>query len=174
MLAGTGVTADTVNEILAAADGATCFFPPDRPGPSAAQRLADHTGLPVERAKCGDDPLTEEDLAGLTAEQRQLLTPHIGKPVCGLAQAIGLTGLDAAGYRPSIPFVSLQAACLSIGRLVTTKLGTTPVGNLVQYDALIGPQAAMIDRKNQGPGCYCESRADTIERLREIRVGRHL
>ncbi len=150
-----------------------CFFPPDRPGPSGAQRLADRTGLPVERVKRGDDPLTEEDLADLTAEQRQLLTPHIGKPVCGFAHAVGLTGLDAAGYRPSIPFVSLQAACLSIGRLISAKLGITPTGNLVQYDSLIGPQTATIDRKNQRPGCYCESRADKIERLREIRAARH-
>jgi hypothetical protein len=149
-----------------------CFFPPDRPGPSGAHRLADRTGLTVERAQRGDAPLTREDLAGLTAEQRQLLTPHIGQPVCGLAHAIELTELDDAGYRPSIPFVSLQAACLSIGRMISTKLGIAPAGNLVQYDALIGPQTGTIVRKNQRPGCYCQSRADTIERLRGIRTAR--
>jgi len=77
-----------------------CLFPADRSGPSAAERLAEVTGLSVERAMRGDAPLTKEDLAELTAEQQQMLAPHLGKPVCGLAQAVGLTGLGADGTSP--------------------------------------------------------------------------
>jgi hypothetical protein len=149
-----------------------CFFPHDQAGPSAAQRLADATGLSPERARRGDEPLTSEDLAGLTPGQRHKLR-HLGKPVCGLAQAIGLTRLDAAGYQPSIPFVSLQAACLSISRLIGAKLGTSASGNLVQYDGLIGPQAATIEQMKPRPGCVCQSRPTAIAEVRKTRAARH-
>jgi hypothetical protein len=150
-----------------------CFFPPERSGTSAARRLADQTGLTADRAMRGDDPLTKEDLAGLTEgqqQQQQLLLPHLGEPVCGLAQAIGLTGLDTAGFRPSIPFVSLQAACLSVARLVTSRLSVRAAGNLVQYDGLFGPQTATADWMDRRPSCYCETRAGTIERVRQTRA----
>jgi len=35
-------------------------------------------------------------------------TPHLGKPVCGLAQAVGLTGLGANRYQPA-HFCTLDA-----------------------------------------------------------------
>jgi hypothetical protein len=146
-----------------------CFFPTDRSGPSAAERLADATGLPLERAMRGDDPLTAEDLAQLTADQQQTLEPHLGKPVCGLAQAVGLTGLDADGYQPSIPFVSLQAACLAVGRLVSSQLGLRPPGNLVQYDGLVGPHATSIEEMYPRPDCVCTTRASGIEQVRRQR-----
>jgi hypothetical protein len=147
-----------------------CFFPPERSGTSAARRLADLTGLTTDRAMRGDDPLTEEDLADLTEAQQQRLRPHLGKPVCGLAQAISLTRLDAAGFRPSIPFISLQAACLAISRLLTTRLGLTPSANLVQYDGLFGPQAATADQMGRRPGCYCQTHGPVIKQVRQIRT----
>jgi hypothetical protein len=146
-----------------------CFFPTDRSGPSAAERLADATGLSLERAQRGDDPLTTEDLAQLTAAQRHTLAPHLGKPVCGLAQAIGLTGLGADGYQPSIPFVSLQAACLAVGRLIASQLDLHPPGNLVQYDGLVGPQAATIEDMRQHPDCGCVTRSSIVEQVRRQR-----
>lgn len=146
-----------------------CFLPTDRSGPSAAERLADATGLPLERAQRGDDPLTTEDLAQLTADQQQTLAPHLGKPVCGLAQAIGLTCLGADGYQPSIPFVSLQAACLAVGRLIASQLHLRPPGNLVQYDGLVGPQATTIEEMRPRPGCGCVTRSSAIEQVRRQR-----
>ena len=151
----------------------SCLFPTDRSGPSAAELLAEMTGLPVERAVRGDAPLTREDLAQLTTEQQQMLTPHLGKPVCGLAQAVGLTGLSADGYQPSIPFVSMQAACLAVGRLVASQLNLRPPGNLVQYDGLIGPQAPVIEEMRQRPDCICATRATTIELVRRKRRTRY-
>jgi hypothetical protein len=147
-----------------------CFFPAAWGGTGAARRLADLTGLTAERAMRGDDPLTEEDLAGLTEGQQQRLRPHLGEPVCGLAQAVGLTGLDAAGFRPSIPFVSLQAACLSVGRLLTSSLAVSSAGNLVQYDGLFGPQTVTADWMDRRPGCYCQTRVGTIEHVRQTRA----
>ena len=98
-----------------------------------------------------------------------MLAPHVGKPVCGLAETVGLTGLSADGYRPSIPFVSLQAACLAVGRLIASQLDLSPPGNLVQYDGLIGPQAATIEEMRQRPDCVCATRATTIELVRHQR-----
>lgn len=82
--------------------------------------------------------------------------------MCGLAQAIGLTVLDAVGFRPSIAFVSLQAACLPVGRLIASGLGVGVAGNLVRYDGLFGPSTATVDWMDRGPSCYCETRAETI------------
>lgn len=146
-----------------------CFFPTDRSGPSAAERLADATGVSLERAQRGDDPLTTEDLTQLTARQQQTLAPHLGEPVCGLAQAIGLTGLDAEDYQPSIPFVSLQTACLAVGRLIADRLDLRPPGNLVQYDGLVGPQAITIEEMAQRPDCGCVTRASAVEQVRHQR-----
>lgn len=146
-----------------------CLFPTDRSGPSAAERLAQVTGLSVERAMRGDDPLTQEDLAQLTAEQQQMVAPHLGKPACGLAQAVGLTSLGTDGYQPSIPFVSLQAACLAVGRLIADQLNLRPSGNLVQYDGLIGPQAATTEEMRQRPDCVCATRTTAIEQVRHQR-----
>jgi hypothetical protein len=146
-----------------------CLFANDRAAPSAAEVLSGATGLPVARAMQGDAALTAEDLVQLTPGQQRLLTPHLGKPVCGLAKAIGLTGLNADGYQPSIPFVSLQAACLAVGRLIARHLDFVPPGNLVQYDGLIGPQATTIGAMRQRPDCVCATRATTIEQVRRRR-----
>jgi hypothetical protein len=146
-----------------------CLFPTDSSGISAAERLAEVTGLSVERAMRGNDPLTQEDLAQLTAAQQKMLAPHLGEPVCGLAKAIGLTGLSADGYQPSIPFVSLQAACLAVGRLIASQLNLRPPGNFVQYDGLIGPQAATIEEMRQRPNCVCATRVTAIEQVRHDR-----
>jgi hypothetical protein len=146
-----------------------CLFPTSRSGPSGAERLAEITGLSVEQTNRGDVPLSMEDLAPLTAEQQQMLTPHLGKPVCGLAQAVGLTGLGADGYQPSIPFVSLQAACLAVGRLITSQLDLRPPGNLVQYDGLIGLQATTTEEMRQRPDCVCATRTTVIEQVRNRR-----
>jgi hypothetical protein len=147
----------------------TCLFPNDRSGPSAAELLAEITGLPVQRAMRGDVALAPEDLEQLTTEQQQMLTPHLGKPVCGLAQTVGLTHLTGDGYQPSIPFVSLQAACLAIGRLIAGQLNLRSPGNLVQYDGLIGPQATITEEMRQRPDCVCATRATTIELVRRQR-----
>lgn len=146
-----------------------CFLPARRDGPTSAERLATATGLPVERAARGDEILVEQDLVGLTDEQRCRLLPYLSKPVCGLAQALGLTALGAGGFRPAVPFVSLQAACLAVGRLLSVALGDGERPNFVQYDALIGPKSSTIERRLAAPGCYCQTRSDTIRRVRDTR-----
>lgn len=146
-----------------------CLFPPERSGPSAAARMAQITGLPVELLARGDDLLREEHLGGVSEEQRAVLLEHVGKPICGLARAIGLTSLDSGGFRPSVPFVSLQAASLAVGRLlVGESIGHTPA-NFVQYDALFGPQAATLERRAVTRDCYCQTNQQTIARVRTLR-----
>lgn len=149
-----------------------CVFQVDRDQPSGVERLAQQVGLPVEVLALGDAPLTEEHLLGLTAEQRLVFVPHLGKPICGLANAAGLTNLDADGYMPSIPFVSLQAACLSVGRLVAAQLGRSPAANFVQYDGLFGPQTATVDTMKRRADCSCVTRRDAIRQVRRERLRR--
>jgi hypothetical protein len=144
-----------------------CFFPEDRNAPAAVERLSEITGLPVELLVRGDEILRDEHLTNLTDDQRARLSKLVGKPVCGLARAVGLTDLDAGDYQPSIPFVSLQAAALAVGRVIAADLDSR--ANLVQYDGLIGPSSATLERMRPVAGCYCQTRATTIELVRARR-----
>ncbi len=149
-----------------------CVFPPDQ-GPSGAELVAERLGLSTKELADPDAVLTEADLQGKTANQQDLLRPHVGKPMCGLAQATGLSGLDADGFMPSVPFISLQAACLSVARLVAATNGTDTVrNNFVQYDGLFGPQAATIEAMKRRPGCVCSARASSIDVVRTSRRSR--
>lgn len=147
----------------------TCFFPEERGGSSSAERVSEITGLPIELLARGDEILRAEDLSDLTDKQREQLTRHVGEPVCGLARAIGLTGLDAGDYQPSVPFISLQASCLAVGRLVAHELGVDGLSNFVQYDGLFGPQAATLEQMRTIRDCYCQTHAATIEQVRTLR-----
>jgi hypothetical protein len=96
-----------------------CFFP-RHDGPSAMTRLIDATGLTRDQLADGDRPLAAEDLGQLSSEKRERLLPHLGKPVCGLAQAIGLTAESDDSYQPAVPFVSHK-------RPVSAPAGSSPV-----------------------------------------------
>jgi hypothetical protein len=146
-----------------------CRFPERIDGPSGTERIAKQLGLPAELLRDGERLLQDADLVGLAEEKRRQLRAHVGKPICGLARAIGLTPLEAGGFMPSVPFVSLQAACLCVGRLLARHLGVTPPSNLVQYDGLFGPQAATLLVMRRKGDCYCSTRAETIRSVRERR-----
>ncbi len=167
--AATGDTMLGLHSVRVAGPCLMCFLPLARGGPSSAERLAQATGLTKERAMRGDDPLTEEDLAGLDEARRERLSSHLGKPVCGLAQAFGLTDLETNGYQPAVPFVSLQAACLGVGRLLADELGIVDLPNFAQYDALVGPEVAELQRRPAKVDCYCRERASTIASVRASR-----
>ena len=91
--------------------------------------------------------------------------------ICGLAEAVGLTNLSANGYQPSAAFVSLQAACLSVGRLLARLMNANDEANLIQYDALIGPEQLTSEKLRESKTCYCQQRSNTIKAVRELRHG---
>ena len=109
-----------------------------------------------------------DDLSELSSTQRELLSKFLGKPVCGLADALGLTSASVEDYRPSVPFVSQLAACLAVGRLLAVRLGFKSEINLFQFDALHGPQGEGEVRDPE-PGCYCQQRSAIVENLRARR-----
>jgi hypothetical protein len=148
-----------------------CHFPIRTDEPSGVQAVADKLGLSAHLLANGDSILTEEHLKGLLPTQRERLAPHVGSRMCGLARATGLTDLDANGYMPSIPFVSMQAACLAIGRLIASQLKIDVPGNLIQYDSLTGPQQAITETMRTRTGCICVNRATTINQVRAHRRG---
>jgi hypothetical protein len=135
---------------------------------SSVQELATITGLSEETLKGGDNLLSASDTKGLSPEQKAQLKLYMGKPICGLADAFGLTG-SKESYRPSIPFASQQAACLAVGRLIGQKLGIKSQDNLIQYDVFRGPENATRLKEKKDPECYCSERADTIEAVRRFR-----
>lgn len=118
--------------------------------------------------KRGTQALTEEDLVDLTEDQRATLRAELGKPVCGLANALGLTSADSDGYMPSVPFVSQMAACLAIGRLLAELMGLNKSANFLQFNALHGPHTESEVRKPD-PDCFCQTRQAVVRGLRELR-----
>jgi hypothetical protein len=151
-----------------------CVFPVDRTQPSGAELVARRLGLSPERFAEPNAVLSDNDLRELTEEQRARLRPLVGTPMCGLAQAAGLSDLESGDFMPSVPFVSLQAACLSVCRLLRAKQGLDVSENLVQYDALYGPQASTRELMKPQIGCICSERRTSIEKVRSARrkVGR--
>jgi hypothetical protein len=167
--AATGDTAVGLHEVRLDGPCLRCMLPPGRIGESAGAKLARELGLPIEVVMHGSRRLDEADLERLTPGTRERLRTHVGRPICGLADAIGLTGDGGETYRPSVPFVSQQAACLGVGRLIATALGLSGLPNFVQYDALIGPQSMTRQDRRVRPGCYCQQRAGTIRAVRASR-----
>jgi len=164
-----GATGDTSVGFTHAAPAGPClrcFFPEPAGGPDPVQQLATETGLPASLLKRGDEALTENDLARLTPDQRERLKPYVGRPVCGLADALGLTDADVDGYLPSVPFVSQMAACLVVGRLVALLSASDMEANFFQFDAFHGPLFAEGETRNPDARCYCQTRASVVERVR--------
>ena len=143
-----------------------CLFPERHELPSGVEQFAAELGIAPELLADGERLLEASDLRGLREDQQDRVRPQLGRPVCGLVRALGLTTADAEGFMPSAPFISLQAACLSVGRLMADVLGVARNGNFVQYDALIGPQHASVLRMERSPACYCSARAQTIAAVR--------
>jgi hypothetical protein len=169
--AGTGETMLGLHEHVAGAGPCMmCFFPQERSGPSGASRVSELTGLPVELLAVGERILTSEHLRGVSPAQQELLREQVGKPVCGLARAVGLSTLDSGGFRPSVPFISLQAAALAVGALMAQRPAGQSAPNLVQYDGLFGPQAATLETRAVTRGCYCQTHAKTIEAVQALRL----
>lgn len=167
-----GATGDTsVGFTHAVPSGAClrCFFAQPLGGPDPVQQLAIETGLPASLLKRGDQALTEENLANLSAEQRERLCPFVGRPVCGLADALGLSDADSDGYLPSVPFVSQMAACLVVGRLLALAFVTNTGTNFFQFDAFHGPVFAEGELRNPDAHCFCQTRASVVERARRKR-----
>jgi hypothetical protein len=166
--AQTGDTAFGFAHAVPAGPCLRCFFPERHDGPSPLLLLAQQTGLPVERLKRGTEEVTEADLADLTEDQRALLRTHLGKPICGLANALGLTSADADGYMPSVPFVSQMAACLAIGRLLALLSGLDTSENFLQFDGLHGPHTE-TEVRMPDPDCICQTHPAVVRQLRELR-----
>lgn len=168
--AGTGETMLGLHEHLAGKGPCMmCFFPQERSGPSGATRVSQLTGLPVDLLADGEQILTREHLREVSPAQRELLREQVGKPVCGLAHAVGLSTLDSGGFRPSVPFISLQAAALAIGAVMARRPAGQSAPNLVQYDGLFGPQAATLETRAVTSGCYCQTHAKTIRSVQALR-----
>jgi hypothetical protein len=136
---------------------------------SAETRVAELTGLSVDVIG-RDGVLRQEGVAHLEPEKRMRLAPHVGKPICNLAKALGL--IEGTGdFQAAETFVAMQAACLSMGRLIAIKAGMT-MANFVQYDSLIGPGPDIVERRMPDRGCYCQEKATRIARVRAGRAAR--
>jgi hypothetical protein len=166
----TGETACGVHVCLHDEACLMCLFPAGPRGASSVERLHHRLGLPLEILVQGDRPLDESHVAQAPAEKREELRPFIGTPICGLARATGLL-IDGDHHLPSIPFVSQQAACLGVGRLVVHLAEETreQAPNLIQYDTLISPASITAVRLPPRPDCVSVRSRDRIVRVREHR-----
>jgi len=161
-----GQTGDTAAGLcVARPDGPClrCFFPADLGGPSALRRVAQATGIPVARLADGSSLVQPEDVQHLPPEMRRRL---VGKPMCGVADAAGLTDANADGFMPSIPFVSQIAACMVIGRLLSLSGGSPTEANWFQLDALQGPNGEP-DVMKPSRDCQCQTRPAVVRAVRD-------
>jgi hypothetical protein len=151
---------------------ADIFFKlPSATAPSAEQRLSNETGLDMGLLADGDHVLSTDDLEHLPAEGVRLLTPHVGKPICGLARTLGLTGVEDS-YLPSAAFVSQQAAALAVGALIARSSGVAGRLRDLEYDALFGPDKSMVDYRRPDASCSCQTDSASIERVIDHRRAR--
>jgi ThiF family len=170
-----GATGDTVvglHEVLGPGQPCLqCFLPPRAIPRSSLVELSESSGLTVQQLADGDRPLVPGDLEALSHDQRIRLEAHVGKPICGLAQALGLTSDDQTDqYQPSVPFVSQLAATLAVGRLIARLADPDGVHpNFAQFDALIGPHALNAESRRGCPQCYCAENRTIIETVRTSR-----
>jgi hypothetical protein len=150
-----------------------CMLPPPS-GPSPINALV-ALGIPADLARAPGNAVVDERLIAAAPDQaaRAVLSAQRGTPICGLLRATGLTDLATDDFMPSIPFVSQQAACLGIGRLIAIATGIdSQLPNFIQYDVLLGPSRAVRQRRAATPGCTCQQRAAIIEQVRrERRIG---
>jgi molybdopterin/thiamine biosynthesis adenylyltransferase len=132
-------------------------------------------GIPPELAHAPGNAVVDEAMiaSAPTARARAVLSAQRGTQICGLLRAAGLSDLDANGFMPSVPFVSQQAACLSVGRLIAIATRTDAgQANFFQYDVMFGPARAISQRRAADPSCSCRQRSDTIAQVRrERRLG---
>ncbi len=170
--AGTSDTVAGIHDLSPDGPCMNCIYPIDTAGPSAEARLAERTGLDAAYLAEGQEPLDAAVLEGLTREVRETLRPLVGQPRCGIAHAIGLSSLDAAGYQPAIPFVAQQAACLAIGRTFARVSGLTSPALVVQYDTLLGPHLLHTDGRRPQADCYCQGAAGRVRSVRQERARR--
>lgn len=145
-----------------------CYFP-NAPvtAVTVEQQLADKTGLPLNRIAVGD-ALTPDDLAHLDPQQRALLADHVGKPICGLGRALGLTGAES-DFAPSASFVAQQAASLVVGAWIRRSAHPGLDLRDVEYDALYGPGPGMVQSRRARLDCRCQTDVDLIARVVEER-----
>jgi len=167
-----GATGDTMaglHEVIGAGQPCMeCLFPASARS-IAVGALAKATGLALDIAAQGSLRLTDEHLEGLPPERQGRLRPYIGSEICGLAHAFGLTDLDAGDYQPTVPFVSLTAATLVVGRLIARATGRRPRTNVAQFDVLAGPELMSRIHRRGVIGCRCDVRHSTISRVRSSR-----
>lgn len=144
-------------------------------GPSPIDALV-ALGIPAELARAPGNAVVDGGIIAAASDPRAraILTAQIGAPICGVLRAAGLSDVDAGDYMPSVPFVSQQAACLGVGRLVAIATGVdAQLPNFVQYDVLLGPVHAVRQRRVATPGCACQRRAVIIDQVRrERRAGK--
>lgn len=168
--AATGDTAVGLRDTRPDGPCLTCMLP-SSPGPPPTNALV-QLGIPVELARAPGDAIVNDAIIAAAPNDaaRAVLSAQRGTPICGLLRAAGSSDLDAGDYMPSVPFVSQQAACLGVGRLVAIATGIdTQLPNFFQYDVMIGPHKAIRQHRATDPHCTCRQRAATIAQVREER-----
>jgi hypothetical protein len=169
-------TSDSVVGLRDAKPEGPCLLcmlvPRARPAPTDALVKL---GIPYELALAPGKAVVDESIIASAADDaaRELLRSQRGTPICGLLRAAGLTDLEADDFMPAVPFISQQAACLSVGRLIAIATGIDrDLPNFFQYDALIGPHAAVRQHRIPNPHCVCQQRAATVDAIRKERRSR--
>ncbi len=168
--AATGDTAVGLRDARAEGPCLACML--SKPAAPAPTKALTDLGIPLALAQAPGEAVVDQQLIALapSAKARGILAAQRGTPICGLVRAIGLTALEAEDYMPSVPFVSQQAACLTVGRLLAIQTGIDEgLPSFYQYETLNGPGQAIRQSRRADRACNCQQRAETIAAVRRER-----
>jgi hypothetical protein len=134
--------------------------------------LSERTGLPadrISRAFRGESTtLAEEDLRTLSVEHQKLLTPHVGKDICGLLRE--LDGFATTGSRriePAVSFTSYLAGLFVASEFVRYVSGLQPgLSSRYQLDPIATLDPGLPWPESRRRDCYCVTRATVVAEYR--------
>ena len=117
-----------------------------------------------------DSHLSEDDVLAAPGTKRELLRPHIGKPICSVVEAAMALKLSEerqrAYFEPSVPFVACFSACMVVSELVA-HIARWPsvLEPRFQFDFLRGPGYGQLLPQERRDTCLCR-RTSVIEKIR--------
>ncbi len=140
--------------------------------------LSERTGLRPERiaqAFRGDGTtLTEEDVHAAPAEHQELLSPHVGRDICGLLQELeGFETEPSRRIEPAVSFTSYLAGLFASSEFVRHVGGLGPgLPGRYQFDPIATFDPGPPWAESRRPDCYCVERAAVIEEYRRTAMER--
>ena len=140
----------------------------------AEEIQSNSTGLRESRLDDPESEISEEDVAFAPDDKKNWLRNRIGKKICSVVSEATIEQIShekqAAGFRPSVPFVACLSACMVTAELTRHAMKEKELLETgFQFDSLIGPHFGKPMAHSRKFTCMCTQRKDVIQALRQKR-----